>query len=183
MQFRPGLMLAAVAGRDVSGLAYAEVITLLKQVGRPVVLSFTHDSAPPIAAQIGSEPELGQIAPDDFANGAPNDLAGYYATSDYCDDSTSDDEIQAGPCHWHKRCREPCMNTFPMGMFTEAGYVFRGGNIYKTSDFASYWGLESGRWPLDAVPAHEIKGGQISSAPIVLPYPGHLGTFSQIHSM
>jgi hypothetical protein len=108
MQFRLGLMLAAVGGRDVSGMTYADVITLLKQVGRPIVLSFTHDSTPPVTAQIGLEPELGQIAPDDFADDAPNDLAGYYATPNYCDDSTSDDEIQAGTCHWHKRCREPC---------------------------------------------------------------------------
>jgi hypothetical protein len=54
MQLRPGLVLAAVAGRDVSGLAYAEVITQLKQAGRPVVLSFTHESRVATVTGVGT---------------------------------------------------------------------------------------------------------------------------------
>ena len=86
-------------------MAYAEIITLVRQVGRPVVISFMHDR--------------------------------FYASRNYYDDSSSDDEMPDGPCHWHGRCRKPCMNMFPMELYTKAGYVFRAENVYATPDLRS----------------------------------------------
>ena len=85
----------------------------------------------------------------------------FYASPNYYDDSSLDDEMPDGPCHWHGKCRDPCMNRFPMENFTKAAYVFREGNVYATPDFTSKWGLTT----LDAVPAYEIIVGQYVFGP------------------
>jgi hypothetical protein len=52
------------------------------------------------------------------------------------------------------------MNTIPMDLFTEAGYVFRCGNVYETDDFSFSWGLDCGMWPLDDVPVYRLLIGE-----------------------
>ena len=81
---------------------------------------------------------------------------------DFVDDSSEGEpEVEpAGSCFWHRGCRLACMNTVPMCMFTEAGYVFRCGNVYETDDFSFSWGLDCGLWPLDAVPVYRLVVGE-----------------------
>ena len=52
------------------------------------------------------------------------------------------------------------MNTVPRCLFTQAGYVFRGGNVYETDWCIASWGPDCGQWPLDAVPAYWLHIGE-----------------------
>jgi hypothetical protein len=123
MKFCPRLMLTTVAGKDVAAMEYDDIVTLVREAERPVILSFMHDR--------------------------------FDACPNFFDDSSSDEDVPPGPCHWHG-CRKACMNKYSMACFTKAGYVFNQGNIHTTSDFTSNWGFTTARWPLDAAPAYKI---------------------------